>query len=108
MFLNTERQKSVTWGILKYFLHKWHFALYFILSRDVPILKSFSAGRLKIIDCSPGGCSAVAAVAELWWPIVGKVKIKNRTTEVFFFQCERKKQKVGSKVTQRLFVTNET
>ena len=40
-------------------------ALYFILSRDVPILKSFSAGRLKIIDCCSGGCPAVAAVDEL-------------------------------------------
>ena len=38
------------------------FALYFILSRDVPILKLFSAGRPKIIDCCSGGCSAVAAV----------------------------------------------
>ena len=37
----------------------------------MPILKSFSAGRLKIFLCCSGGCSVVAAVAELWWPIVG-------------------------------------
>ena len=53
-------------------MHKiCNFALYFILSRDVPILKSFSAGRPKIFVCCSGGCSVVAAVAELWWPIVG-------------------------------------
>ena len=46
-------------------------ALYFIVSRDVPILKSFSAGRPKIFVCCSRGCSVVAAVAELWWPIAG-------------------------------------
>ena len=48
-----------------------YLALYFILSRDVPILKSFSAGRPKIFVCCSGGCSVVAAVAELSWPIFG-------------------------------------
>ena len=37
----------------------------------MPILKSFSAGRPKIFACCSSGCSVVAAVAELSWPIVG-------------------------------------
>ena len=47
------------------------FALYFILSRDVLILKSFSTRRPKIIACCSYGCSAVTAVAGLSWPTVG-------------------------------------
>ena len=66
--------------------------MYIILSRDVPILKSFSAGGPKIFVCCSGGCSAVAAVAELSWPIVGcqngrrKQRIAYRT---FLFQYQR-------------------
>ena len=45
-------------GIEKAFDNVWcNIALYFILSRDVPILKSFSAGHPKIFACCSGGCS---------------------------------------------------
>ena len=37
----------------------------------MPILKSFSDGRQKFFACCSGGCSVVAAVAELSWPTVG-------------------------------------
>ena len=75
-----------------------YIALYFILSRDVPILKSFSAGRPKIFVCCSGGCSVVAAVAELSWPIVGckngrrKQRIAHRT---FLFPISKAKQKLS-------------
>ena len=71
-------------------------ALYFILSRDVPILKSFSAGRPKICVCCSGGCS-VAVVAELSWPIVScqngrrKQRIAYRT---FLFQYQYQRQTI--------------
>ena len=71
-------------------------ALHFILSRDVPILKSFSAGRPKIFVCCSGGCS-VAVVAELSWPIVGcqngrrKQRIAYRT---FLFQYQYQRQTI--------------
>ena len=93
-------------------------ALYFILSLDVPILKSFSAGRPKICACCSGGCSFVAAVAELSWSIVGckngrrKQRIAYGT---FLFPISKAKDKnhqsndsathtVSSKVTQRFFL----
>ena len=60
---------SETFRISK--IEDFNIAFYFILSRDVPILKLFSAGRPKIFVCCSGGCSVVAAVAEVWWPIVG-------------------------------------
>ena len=73
----------------------------------MPILKSLSAGWLKNYRLLLQWLSAVAAVAELCL-CSGKEKTKNRTTELFFFQYERQKQKVSSKATQRFFVTNET
>ena len=39
-----------------------YFALYFTLSRDVPILKSFSARRPEIIAC----CSRVCSALQRW------------------------------------------
>ena len=67
----SERKKwqQKVWSVFR--IENSRLALYFILSRDVPILKSFSAGRPKIFACCSSGCSVVAAVAELSWPIVG-------------------------------------
>ena len=62
----------------------------------MPILKSFSTGRPKIFACCSGGCSVVAAVAELSWPIVGckngrrKQRIAYRT---FLFSNVKSKTK---------------
>ena len=99
----------------------YRFALYFILSRDVPILKSFSAGRPKIFACCSGGCSVVAAVAELSWPIVGckngRRKQRIAPPNFSFLQYQRQnknyqsdysaKHTVSSKVTQRFFASDE-
>ena len=78
------------------------FALYFILSRDVPILKSFSDGRPKIFACCSGGYSVVAAVAELSWPNVGckNGRRKQRIAyQTFSFSNFKGKTKTIKKVT---------
>ena len=84
------------WAILKTL-----FALYFILSRDVPILKSFSARPPKIFVCCSSGCSVVAVVAELWWPIVG-CKNARRKQRIAYQTFPISKQNIKTiKVTTR-------
>ena len=128
MKTSTRQQRSIQAFEFRYrsiyFFHTpllCSFALYFILSRDVPILKSFSAGRPKIFVCCSGGCS-VAAVAELSWPIVAcqngrrKQRIAYRT---FLFQYQYQRQTIEVTTwpsiysqfkghTQRFFASNKT